>query len=563
LNILGIWDGHDAGACIVNEKGILVAINEERITRRKLEVGFPKHSISACLSYLNMKPQEISSVAATTVDFAKTLTRCVPSLKENYYHFRRRKTKMPPFVGLRKNFKHFLTEIPEVPLCRRASENALNRGLSKLGFKDYKLSLVGHHEAHAAAAAIPSGLKKAAVITLDGVGDGLSGTVNIYNQGVLERISSIKARDSFGLFFEQVTDLLGMRELEDEGKVMALSNYAFPVPEEDNKLMDFFKVEGLEVKSKYSIMKKYSLLKKILWNTPREELAYMAQATLEKHITELFQNTIDETGIRNVCWSGGVASNIKVNLSIRMNTNVKKWFVFPHMGDGGLAVGAALYQSIEENSQKPKKLNNAYLGPEYSNHEIESALKRSNLKYEERKDAPEYAGEAINSGEIILWYQSRMELGPRALGNRSILAPSDSLEVKDRLNLQIKKRNWFQPFCPSLLQDDAKKIFKDVDSFDKFMTMGYMVEDSMVDRMKSVINVDNSARPQMLGGENKMFKRLLQKVKKGSGYGVVLNTSYNLHGYPIVNSPEDAIDVFIKTGSERAVLGDFVVYQNG
>jgi carbamoyltransferase len=563
MYVLGLWDGHDAGACIVDEEGVVYAANEERFNRKKLSVGFPRESVKSCLDYLKLKPGDIEVVAANTVDFGKTLTRVFPSMKEKYYLFRRRKISKPPLVELRKTFKHTVTEIPELPFCKRVSEFILHRDLDKLGFRDYRLELVGHHTAHVAAAALCSGFTKSLIITLDGVGDALSGTVNIYHDGEIECLSSIPARDSFGLFFEQVTDLLGMRELEDEGKVMALSDFAFHVPDEENRLIDFFKVEGLKVKCNYSTRQKYVRLKKILWNTPREEFAYMAQRTLEKHITQLFENAIEETGVRNVCWSGGVASNIKVNLKIRTLPKLDKWFVFPHMGDGGLAVGSALYVSMLENNLKPKAIQDVFFGPDYDENAVEASLRKHNLSYEKRSDCPELAGDLISKGNFVLWYQGRMEFGPRALGNRSILAPADSLEIKDKLNLQIKKRNWFQPFCPSLLEEEAKVLFKDVDSFDRFMTMGYTVKEEMVEHMKAIINVDRSARPQMLGGENPPYRRLIEAVKKETGYGVVLNTSFNLHGYPIVNTPEDALEVFLKTGADYILLENYFVRRNG
>lgn len=559
MYILGIWDGHDCGAAIVEGNEIKIAVNEERFTKRKLDLGFPENSIKVCLNFLDLKPIDIKIIAVNTTDFAKTLTRAFPFLKENYYLFRRRKVPEPVFSEFRRHFKYRTTEIGEVPFCRRISSRYFRKNLDRMGFKDYSLRIVDHHSAHSAAAAICSGFKSCLSITLDGVGDALSGTINIFEDGNLERISSIAARDSFGIFFEQVTTLLGMRELEDEGKVMALSDFAYPVPDNENKLIDFFEVDGLQVKCKYSTIGKYKRLKKILWNTPREQLAYMAQRTLEKHICQLFENAISETGIKNVAWSGGIASNIKVNLKIRMNHKLKKWFVFPHMGDGGLAVGSALYTSLTENGCKPKRLENAYLGNSFSDEEIKEKLSKYRLEYEYREDISEYSGELLSSGKFVLWYQGRMEFGPRALGNRSILAPSSPLEIKDKLNLQIKKRSWFQPFCPSLLEEEAEKIFYDVDAYDRFMTMGYMSKEELRDKVISVVNVDGSARPQMLGNENPKFRNLIEEVRKNTGLGIILNTSFNLHGYPIVNSPKDAIDMMLKTKAPYMGIGNFFV----
>lgn len=559
MRVLGIWDGHDAGACVVEDNKVLVAVNEERYTMRKLDVGFPKNSIVGCLNYLDLKPEDIDRVAITTTDFAKTLTRVFPRMKKGYYDFRRRRIERPHLSELRRQIKYRTTEIKELPLCKRITKRWFSRHLTKLGFKNCDIEVVDHHDAHTANAALCSGFKKALVITLDGIGDGLSGTISVFDNGKFERISSILGRDSFGIFFEQVTNLLGWRELEDEGKVMALADFAFPIPDEKNKVIDLFDVDGLQVKCKYSTMEKYSLLNKVLWNTPREDLAYMAQRTLEKHITKLFENAIEETGIQNVCWSGGLASNIKVNQKIRQLPKLKSWFVFPHMGDGGLAVGSALWASAEQTTYKPKMIDNVYFGPEYPPERIEEELKNKNLKFEERSDTPGLVGDLISEGKFVLWYQGRMEFGPRALGNRSILAPADSLTSKEKLNLQIKKRNWFQPFCPSLLEEEAKRLFLDVDQPDKFMTMGYTTRKELRDKIAAVINVDGSARPQMLGNENPRYRKLIEQVKKNTGNGVVLNTSFNPHGFPIVNTPGDAIDMMLDTKAPFLALGNYFV----
>jgi len=559
--ILGIWDGHDCGAAIIEGKEIKAAVNEERFTKRKLEVGFPENSIKCCLKILNLKPTDIFHIAITTTDFAKTLTRIFPRLKENYYLFRRRKMEKPRFIDLRRNIKYRTTEIKELPFCKTLTKWYYKKHLEKMGFKDFKIHVVEHHLAHAVGASFCSGFKKSLVITIDGVGDGLSGTINIYENGEIERLSETPAKDSLGIFFEQVTNLLGMRELEDEGKVMALSNYAYNVPDEENKLLDLFEVDGLQIKSNMTTASRYEFLKKVLWNTPREEFSYMAQRTLEMKVVELFKNAIDETGIKNVCWAGGVASNMKANRHIKNLSLLKKWFVYPHMGDGGLAVGAALYLNFLLNGVKRCVFNNVFFGPEYNNDEISDALRKvkDKVKYEERNDISEYVGDLISKENFVFWYQGRMEWGPRALGNRSIVAPAFSVKIKDELNLKVKKRNWFQPFCPSLLLEDAKKFFIDLKGYDKYMTMGYMCKADVIDRIKAVINVDNSSRPQMLGDENPKYRKMIEEVKKNTGDGIILNTSFNLHGFPIVNTPEDALEVMLKTKTRFMVLGNFFV----
>jgi len=561
MYILGIWDGHDCGAAIVEGNEIKVAVNEERFTRRKLEVGFPENSVKCCLDFLGLKPTDISDIAITTTDFAKTLTRVLPKLKENYYLFRRRKIEKPRFVDLRRDIKYRTTEIKEKPFCKSITKWYFKKNLEKMSFENFKLHIVDHHLAHATAASFCSGFNKALVITMDGVGDGLSGTVNIYEDGNIERLSETLAKDSLGIFFEQVTNLLGMRELEDEGKVMALSDFAFNVPDKENKLINLFTVDGLKIKSNQTTASRYKLLNKILWNTPREEFAYMAQKVMEKTIVKLFENAIERTKMNNVCWAGGVASNIKANMKIKDLPSLKKWFVFPHMGDGGLAIGAALYLNYELNEIGKCNFNNIFLGPEYTEEEIKEYLKKfkNKVKFEKRGDTAKLAGDLISNENYIFWYQGRMEIGPRALGNRSILAPAFSLEIKDKLNIAVKKRNWFQPFCPSLLVEESEKFFSDVKGYDKFMTMGYRTRPEVRDRVKAVINVDGSARPQMLGDENQKYRVLIEQVKKNTGDGIVLNTSFNLHGYPIVNTPKDAIEVMLKTKTKCMAIGNFFV----
>lgn len=558
--VLGVWDGHDAGACIVEDGRIKVAINEERLTRRKLDIGFPVYSIKACLRYMKLRPENINHIACCSSQFSRVLARSLPFLDKNFYNFRRRAKKKPRFEKSRRLVKYRMTEIGSNDMLKKMSNYQLTKKLNSMGFRDYKLHVVDHHTAHAASAALCSGFKKALCITLDGVGDGLSGTVNVFDNGEIQRLSSMSGRDSIGMMYEQVTTLLGMRELEDEGKTMCVADYSYHIPDEKNRMIDFFTVKGIDIKSKYSTNKRFNVLENILWNTRRENFAYMAQIVLEKNMTQLFANAVDQTGLKNVCWSGGVASNIKANRIVRLESGLKEWFVFPHMGDGGLAVGAALYVDNQITGSSGYRLENAYLGVEFGAEEVEDELKRhDNIRFEERKDVAKLAGTIVSRGNFLFWFQGRMELGPRALGNRSVVAHAGSAEIKNKLNLLVKKRDWFQPFCPSLIDEDANKIFEDYDRPDRFMTMGYMTREKIRDRVKSVIHVDGSSRPQMVGDENEKYRDLIKQVKRRDGYGIILNTSFNIHGEPIVCSPRDAIDTMVRTKTKYMVLGNFFV----
>ena len=563
MYILGIWDGHDSGAAIIKENEILVAINEERLTRRKLEIKFPYKSIQACLDYLKIKHSDVSEIAISTSDPAKTLARIAPSTKDEYYLIRRRKKDLTFLNFQKKKFKYKLTELKPNWISTSISKKIIQKELNKIGFNNYRLSIVDHHISHVAAAAFCSGFDESIVITLDGLGDGVSGTVNIFKDKKLTNISTISAKDSFGIFFEHITNLMNMRELEDEGKVMALADYAYPISDKENPMLDFFTVEGLKIKAKYNSLKMYKELKKILWKYPSEQFANMAQKTLEHYIIILIKNIIEETGIHNIALSGGVASNVKVNMKIRNLPECEECFVFPHMGDGGLAMGAAMYRNYQLNKVANYKFDSIAFGLEYSNEEIEKELKQANLNYKTPLNLEKETADLIAQGNIVLWFQDRMEYGPRALGSRSILALPNKPNIKDELNLKLKKRVWYQPFCPSLLEEDAQVLLEDFNGKPNyFMTMAYEVREEFRQELIAVINIDGSCRPQILDkNNNSKYAKLLNEIKILTGKGVILNTSFNIHGEPLVCSPKDAIKTFISTGIKYLIIGDFIVTQ--
>jgi len=560
--ILGIWDGHDAGAALVHGTQVIFAINEERLSRRKLEIKFPERSIKACLSAAGLTPQDISTVAVSTYDPAKTLARLFPATKEEYYLIRRRKKYPSFFTTLKKKCKYKITEFQGNAITRRISVRALSSELRRLGLSDTEVIMVNHHRCHAATAAFFSGRTSCLVVTLDGIGDGLSGTVSSMTSGAVKPIAEISGKDSLGIFFEHVTNLLNMRELEDEGKVMALACYAYPVPDADNPLLDLMQVHGLSVRSRYSTLTLYDVLKKILWRYPSEQFAYMAQRTIEVKISELMSNAMHATGQTDIALAGGVFSNIKVNMCVRKLPSVRSCFVFPHMGDGGLALGAAAWVNYLKNNVTAYTFHDVYWGPAYSNDDLERAARTSGFHYRFCEHPEQEAADLIAAGNIVFWFQDRMEYGPRALGNRSILALPGSRKIKDILNLQLKMRVWYQPFCPSLLEEEAPRLLEDADGVpNHFMTMGYKVRESMYQQLEGVMGIDGSCRPQMVGDAEPRFKKLLEAVRARTGLGAVLNTSFNIHGEPLVCSPDDALRTMRLTGNPFLFLGNYFIYR--
>jgi carbamoyltransferase len=559
LPVLGIWDGHDAGAAVVEETEgrILCAANEERFTRRKLEVGFPRRAIAACLSEAGLDPKDVAEVAISTFDPAKTLTRVFPSLKESYYLLRRRKVPPRRLDPWKRAFKHEFTTWRPNGLTRRVSERALAGCLADVGLSRARLRWTHHHRAHAATAAYTSGVDPALVLTLDGVGDGLSGTLSTFTNGELTLLSKIGARDSFGIFYEMVTRLLNMRELEDEGKVMALASYGYAPAGGGNPFLGLFEIEGPRVRCRLPPRALERFLARELSMMPSEQFAFLAQQTLETKVVELVRHALETTGLRHIAYAGGVASNIHVNRKLRALAGCEGVFVFPHMGDGGLALGAALARAAEKTSHRNYPLGDLRLGPTVGEREIEAALGSSGACFERIADPALEAARRIAADEVVFWFQGRMEYGPRALGGRSILARPDSETLRDRLNLKLKRRVWYQPFCPSILDEEAERLLEAGGTRNRYMTMAYAVRPGSRDRLKGVISRDGTCRPQMVDESYGIYHRLLAAVRDAIGVGAVLNTSFNLHGEPLVATPSQAIDCFLRSGGDVLIMGDF------
>ena len=304
MNVL--WDGHDSGAALLQDGRLSFAVNEERLTRRKLEVRFPTQSIEACLAHAGLNPQQIRIVAASTSDPAKTLSRWWHGSKERYYAVRRRRAQPGPFADLTRRVKYRMTEWPSTPLSAALSRLALRRLLAQHGLSHAELQLFDHHEAHASAAAWAAGSAPLAIVTIDGVGDGLSSTISTFRNGRLQRVAASSARSSLGVFFEHVTSLLNMRELEDEGKVMALADYASPIADEDNPLVPWIQVRDGVLETARPGHSSRKVLSKIHWRYPNEQFAYLAQRVVERTCAALARDAVRLTGISRLALAGAL-----------------------------------------------------------------------------------------------------------------------------------------------------------------------------------------------------------------------------------------------------------------
>jgi carbamoyltransferase len=565
VNVVGIWDGHDAGAALLEDGRVRFAINEERLTRRKLEVRFPDRSIADCLAFAGLAPAQIDLVAISTADPAKTLGRWWPGSKERYYAVRRRKGAPGALAGLTRLVKYRMTEWAPGPVSRTLSRLALKRNLERHGLAAVPLMLIDHHEAHAAAAAWASGFPACAVLTIDGLGDGLSTTISAFRDGRLRRLAASPAKFSLGVFFEHVTSLLNMRELEDEGKVMALADYAAPIPDEDNPLFAHIRVRDGVVQTAPSGHALRRTLARIHWRYSNEQFAYLAQRVVEKICVDLARDAVRLTGLERIALAGGVASNVKATRRIRLLPDVADLYVFPHMGDGGLALGAAVVAASAKADPIHLELSSLALGHGYDPGAIERSLRAGSLPAERVTGLACRVADLLADGQIVMWFQGRMEYGPRALGHRSVLARPDRLQLRDRLNLVLKRRVWYQPFCPSMLESEGPRVFSDwTGARNRFMTMSFQLAEPFRDALAGVSSVDGTCRPQFVpDNEVSEYAELLRQARQRWNVGAVLNTSLNIHGEPLVCSPDEAIDVFRRSGADALAIGPFLVSRRG
>jgi carbamoyltransferase len=561
--VIGVWDGHDAGAALVIDGRVVLALNEERLSGRKLDVGLPVRALAAVRAAAgNLRV----AYAPTTSDPAKTLTRVFPAMKENYYQLRRRLTPPGPLHPLKQRAKYSLTQLPTNEFFRGWARRSF---ASALAVPASDIFLVDHHAAHAASAAYwPTWSGDASIVTLDGIGDGESGSVWSWSEknAALTPLLSIPGSASLGLFFEHVTNELQMRPLEDEGKVMALATYAAETPLAANVFLRWFSLttdaRGLPVlRCSIPPTQMARAVADIVWCTPREAVSRMAQQTLEQLVPRFFQLLATATGCGQFGYAGGVASNIKVNRLIRTTPGIERLEVCPAMGDGGLALGAALATWHRVTGRRPAPFHDFRLGTDRGDlgADAEQFTRESGAQLLRPADIAVAAAERIAAGEIVMWAQGRMELGARALGARSIVARADSVAARDDLNLRLKRRVWYQPFCPSILLSEAPSLLADYRGdrdLNRHMTMGFLTTPRGRTALAGAVGPDGSCRPQMVAANPaEPWYRLLENVRALTGTGAVINTSLNMHGKPMSDTAAGVVEAWLESGVEHLALG--------
>ena len=578
---------HDSAAAVICNGEIIAAAQEERFTRKKADASFPINAINFCLSYANIEINEIDEV----VFYDKPILK-FDRILASYLH-------TAP-LGIRSFFK-------AIPLWLREKlwvEDQIKKDLKY----DKDILFTQHHQSHAASAFYPSPFNEAAILTVDGAGEWTTTAISYGNGNKLDILETLEFPHSVGLLYSAFTYYCGFKINSGEYKLMGLAPYGNPIYRKkilDNlvsinsdgsislNLKFFDYIGGLKM-----INGKFCKLFGMLPRRPEEQLTqfYMDIAASIQEITNeiivaMAKHAKELTGSKNLCLAGGVALNCTANYVLAKANIFENIFVQPAAGDAGGALGAALYvyhalldnvRNVQRNGDIPQPIG---LGPSFTNEEIETLLQNHGLTYKKMSDEDlyKYCANALNEQQIIGWFQGRMEFGPRALGYRSIIADPRSADMQKKMNLKIKFRESFRPFAPAVMEEFADEYFenpassqllayymlttasvaqKHLKNVETFNTVENKI--SLLGMNRSTINavthLDGSARVQVVREkDNSKFYNLLRKFYAQTGMPMVVNTSFNVRGEPIVCTPEDALYCFFASNIDLLVLENFVL----
>jgi carbamoyltransferase len=566
---LGIHDGHTATACIVKDGKILSCVSEERLNRIKEWGGFPKSSIKECIKIARLQPEDIDAVAV--------VGKIKPLKPENFSEpYPSRKlfslgTKVMPKSFLRSS--SWVSPAISI-LEKNRGRREISDNLKKLGIKE-EPAYYEHHLIHAATAHLTcsNGTKENLILTCDGSGDGLSATVNVGRGLDIERLAAVSNYNSLGEFYTRITQYLGMKPLSHEYKVMGLAPYAKETYAENtyNLIKDFFKISDKNplIFENHSGFWKWGYIKnfqEIFFGHRFDNIAWATQKLIEEVLVKWVKNAIKETDIHNIVLSGGVFMNVKANLKILELPEVERLFILPSCGDESLAIGAALQRYVElSGSPKIDPLGPLYFGSEFSNEQIDETINKKvndKFKVERIDNIDEHVGEEVAKGKVVARFSGRMEWGARALGNRSILADGSNRDVGMKINEAIKRRDFWMPFAPTILSERANEYIINQKKMEApYMIIAFETKDKAREDLIAALHpYDFTARPQILEKDwNPGYYRVLKTFKSETGRGGLLNTSFNLHGDPIVCSPEDAIYTFENSALDALALGNYYI----
>ncbi len=557
MNILGIsCFYHDSAACLVQNGKVVAAAQEERFNREKYSSVFPINAINFCLQAKDLTSYDIDYIGFYEKPYLK-FARVILSHLRAY-----------PF-----SLKNFLDTVPSWLEDRLIMPLVLKR---ELGFEG-KVLFIKHHLSHAASAFLVSSFDQAAILTADGVGEWATMSLGIGKGSEIKVLKELHYPDSLGLLYTAITTHLGFRALSGEGKVIGLASYGKPryinsfrnivaVKPDGSFWLDtkffgfnqgfrmysqkFIKTFGRERKPGDKIQERHC------------DIAASLQKFLEETLITIARNLYNQTRMDKLCLAGGVFLNCVANNLILAETPFKEIFIQPAAGDSGGALGAACYINCSI-LKEPRSyvMTDAYLGPYFTEGQMKRVLVNHHLDFKELNDSDltKFVAKELSEDKIVGWFQGRTEFGPRALGNRSILANSCNPGIKEILNSKVKKREAFRPYAPAVLEEKAGEFFE-IKGQSPFMLFAPLVKDKKKRLIPGVTHVDGTARVQTVNKKtNPKLWSLIREFENITGIPAVVNTSFNLRGEPIVCSPADAISCFQRSQMDYLVLGNYLV----
>lgn len=560
MNFIGIsCFYHDSSACLVQDGKVVAAAQEERFSRIKNTDEFPIQALNYCSQEGNILFDKVDGITY----FEKPYLKFSRVLIQHLNAF--------PF-----SMKHFISSIPNWMANRLTLPLHIHEELST----DSQVYFLQHHLSHAASAFLPSPFEEAAIFTCDGVGEWATTSCG-YGQGSKILLTEeINYPDSLGLLYSTFTMFFGFNSYGSEGKSMAMAAFGEPkYLNEMKKIVHVFDDGSFKLDLKYfSFSKGVKMWSKHFeelfgvphsygakWDQRYFDMAASLQITLEKIFILSARHLQKKTKMKNLCMAGGVTLNCVGNAKILEETDFQNIFIQPAAGDAGGAIGSALYLSNTIFKEPRFFLEHSFLGPKFSDSEILIALKMSKISNFEKLDEESLlkrTAQAIHQNKIVGWFQGRMEFGPRALGGRSILANPMNPEMKNVINSRIKKRESFRPFAPMVLEERCEEYF-DLKIPSPYMLLAPKVKTHIRTKIPSVVHADDTARVQTIGAnENTLIRKLIIEFEKLSGVPVLLNTSFNDNGEPVVCSPKDAVECFGRIDLDVLVIGPFWVSKN-
>ncbi len=569
--ILGITDGVSCGAALAEDGKLLAAVNEEALSRLKMAEGFPRGSIAEVMRIAGVAPTDVDLVCSAAINTYwadgirpfegwlegdETVIRnsvqaiagrlgplidTVPGLESLYY-----KSRTPIFAQRRRAIRRIL---------------ARDFGIAA------EVEFIDHHLAHATSAYFTSGFDDALVVTMDGGGDGYSAHVYEVSDGHFERLATTSAYNSLGNYYAYVTRICGFKAQKHEGKITGLAAYG--EPRFLDLLDSFITLEDGQLKNVGHVVFHgaiRALRQRLPADWSREDLAASIQQHSERLATGYVGHHLRPDRPRNVALAGGLFANVRINQKIKELPGVDSVFVHPGMTDAGLAVGAALAPCRRDHTNPvpwpSEPLPTVYLGADFSAAEIKQELDAHGLKYSCPDDLTKFIAQLLADGYVVARFNGRMEYGPRALGNRSILYQPSDRSVNDWLNSALR-RTEFMPFAPATLDEHAESSYRDIAGARetaRFMTITSDVTASMRQTCAGAVHIDGTARPQLVrAADNPSFHRMIEAFYRLTGVPTVINTSFNMHEEPIVYSPADAIRAFRLGHLDYLAIGDFLV----